>query len=153
MVPEAEHSDLITAYNRRLFDTPPHEQIRFARAWAAWENALASMSSQGRGGEANAEYARAFARLENHYFINKGFLDEDGWIRANIDRMRHLPGAIIQGRYDMICPPLSARLLADAWPKADLHMIPFAGHALSEPGIAEQLIKVTESAARLLTDG
>ena len=150
MVPEAERGDLIAAYARRLFDTPPHEQIRFARAWAAWENALASMASQGQGGEANAEYARAFARLENHYFSHAGFLDHDGWIRANLDRLDGISGVIVQGRYDMICPPLSARLLADGWPDASLHMVPFAGHALSEPGIAEQLVRASDAAVRRL---
>ena len=147
LVPEEERDDLIGAYGRRLFDTPPHEQVRYARAWAAWENALASMASQGNGGEANAEYARAFARLENHYFRHAGFLDRDGWIRANLDRIADVPGTIVQGRYDMICPPLSARLLADGWPAASLSIVPFAGHALSEPGIAEQLVRATDAAA------
>ncbi|GIT92696.1 proline iminopeptidase [Jannaschia pagri] len=141
LVPEDEQDDLIAAYARRLFDTPQHEQIRFARAWAAWENALASVRNQGQGGEPNGEYARAFARLENHYFANAGFLEHDGWIRANLDRIAHIPGVIVQGRYDMICPPLSAQLLSAGWPAATLHMIPFAGHALSEPGIAEQLVR------------
>ncbi|UWQ21736.1 prolyl aminopeptidase [Jannaschia sp. W003] len=150
MVPEAERGDLIAAYHARLFDTAPHEQIAFARAWASWENALASMASQGHGGEAGAEYARAFARLENHYFMHRGFLGEDGWIRARLDRIADVPGVIVQGRYDMICPPLSARLLADGWPNASLHMIPFAGHALSESGIAEQLVRVTDAAGRRL---
>ena len=150
MVPEDERGDLIGAYHRRLFDTPPHEQTRFARAWASWENALASISSSGQGGEAQAEYARAFARLENHYFVNRGFLERDGWIRDNLDRLADVPGDIVQGRYDMICPPLSAQLLADGWARADLHMVPNAGHALSEPGIAERLVRITD---RLATRG
>ncbi|KIT16677.1 prolyl aminopeptidase [Jannaschia aquimarina] len=148
MVPSSERGDMIAAYNARLFDSTPHDQVRFARAWAAWENALASMGSQGRGGEANAEYARAFARLENHYFTNLGFLDGDCWIRRNAEALAPIPGLIVQGRYDMICPPLSARLLSDAWPSAKLHLVPFAGHALSEPGIAEQLVKGTDAALR-----
>lgn len=141
LIPPDERDDLIAAYNRRLFDNPPHVQSRFARAWAAWENALASMAAQGQSAEPGAEYARAFARLENHYFTHGGFLEGDGWIRANAGRIAHIPGVIVQGRYDMICPPLSAQLLADAWPGATLHMVPFAGHALSEPGIAEQLTR------------
>ncbi len=148
MIPEDEHGDLIAAYHRRLFDTPPHEQVRFARAWAAWENALASIGSQGQTGEPNGEYARAFARLENHYFTHAGFLEHDGWIRANMKRLSGVPGVIVQGRYDMICPPQSAHLLADAWPAARLHMVPFAGHALSEPGISEQLVRSTDTIAR-----
>lgn len=144
MIPEEERGDLIAAYGRRLFDAPPHEQTRFARAWAAWENALASISSTGQGGEAQAEYARAFARLENHYFAHAGFLEHDEWIRANMDRVETVPGDIVQGRYDMICPPLSASLLHAAWPRSELHMIPGAGHALSEPGIAERLVRITD---------
>ena len=140
-IPEAEQDDLIAAYGRRLFDAPIHEQVRFARAWAGWENALASVRSQGLAGEPNGEYARAFARLENHYFRHSGWLEHDGWIRANLDRIAGIPGVIVQGRYDMICPPLSAGLLAEGWPDATLHMVPFAGHALSEPGISDQLVR------------
>ncbi|WP_298438150.1 prolyl aminopeptidase [uncultured Jannaschia sp.] len=147
LIPEDEQGDLIAAYHRRLFDAPAPDQIRFARAWAAWENALASMSSQGRTGEPGGEYARAFARLENHYFTHRGFLDHDGWIRANLDRIAQVPGVIVQGRYDMICPPLSAHLLAEGWEGGTLSMAPLAGHALSEPGIADQLIRATDLAA------
>ncbi|MCK0168684.1 prolyl aminopeptidase [Jannaschia sp. S6380] len=147
MIPEAEHGDLIAAYNRRLFDTPAQEQVRFARAWAAWENALASVAAQGRSGEPGGEYARAFARLENHYFTHRGFLDHDGWIRANLDRIADVPGDIVQGRYDMICPPVSAQLLAEGWSAATLQIAPFAGHALSEPGIAEELVAATDRIA------
>ncbi|WP_308918302.1 prolyl aminopeptidase [Jannaschia sp. LMIT008] len=152
MVPEDERGDLIEAYGRRLFDTPAHDQVRFARAWAAWENALASMASQGRGGEANAEYARAFARLENHYFRHRGWLEHDGWIRANAAGLAGIPGVVVQGRYDMICPPYSAHALVEAWPGAELEVAPFAGHALSEPGIAEQLVRHADAAGRALRD-
>ncbi|MEM9797823.1 MAG: prolyl aminopeptidase [Pseudomonadota bacterium] len=147
-IPEEERDDLIGAYARRLFDTPPHVQTRFARSWAAWENALASVGSQGQSGEPNGEYARAFARLENHYFSNAGFLEYDGWIRAQLHRIESIPGVIVQGRFDMICPPLSAQLLADGWPAARLHMVPFAGHALSEPGISEQLVRSLDRVAQ-----
>jgi proline iminopeptidase len=147
-IPEAEQDDLIEAYGRRLFEGTPHEQTRFARAWAAWENALASISSQGQTGEPGGEYARAFARLENHYFRHGGFLEHDGWIRANLDRIADVPGVIVQGRYDMICPPVSAHLLAQGWPAGVLHLVPFAGHALSEPGISEQLVRTTDAIAR-----
>ncbi|MEM8822337.1 MAG: prolyl aminopeptidase [Pseudomonadota bacterium] len=144
LVPEAERGDIIAAYGKRLFDGTPHDQTRFARAWAAWENALASVASQGQTGEPSGEYARAFARLENHYFRHGGFLDEDGWIRTRLDRIAHIPGTIVQGRYDMICPPVSAHLLAAGWPAARLHLVPFAGHALSEPDISEQLVRTTD---------
>ncbi|PWJ17441.1 prolyl aminopeptidase [Jannaschia seohaensis] len=148
LIPEDERGDLIAAYNARLFDSPIHEQTRYARAWAGWENALASVRSQGQTGEPGGEYARAFARLENHYFRHLGWLDGDMWIRRNLDRIAHIPGVIVQGRYDMICPPLSAQLLADGWKAATLHMVPFAGHALSEPGISDQLVRSLDRIGR-----
>ncbi|MDP3379365.1 MAG: prolyl aminopeptidase, partial [Brevundimonas sp.] len=92
-------------------------------------------------GDGPAEYARAFARLENHYFVNGGFLEGDGWILRNLDRIAHIPATIVQGRFDMICPPAAAWSLAQGLPKARLHLVPLAGHALSEPGISEALVQ------------
>jgi proline iminopeptidase len=145
IVPEEERADLIAAYNRRLFSGDLMEETRFARSWAAWENALASMDSDGGSGESPADYARAFARLENHYFVNKGFLEQDGQILNNLHRIAHIPGVIVQGRYDMICPPLSAHRLAAGWPSGQLQMIKTAGHALSEPGISTELVRVMKT--------
>lgn len=142
MIPEEERGDLIAAYNRRLFSGDLMIETRYARAWAAWENALASMESDGGGGEGPADYARAFARLENHYFVNKGFLEVDGQILRDLHRIAQIPGTIVQGRYDMICPPLSAFRLVSGWPSGRLHMIKAAGHALSEPGISQELVRV-----------
>ena len=144
IIPEEERGDLITAYHRRLFSGDPITEIRFARAWAGWENALAPIENDGIVGEAPLDYARAFARLENHYFLNKGFLEEDGQILRDRGRITHIPATIVQGRYDMICPPRSAWALADGWAKASLHMIPSAGHALSESGITAELIKIMD---------
>src|SRR6056297_2467258 len=129
MVPENERDDLIAAYRRRLFSGDLMEETRFARAWASWENTLASIDNDGPGGDSPAEYARAFARLENHYFANAGFLDEDGQIMRDVHRLADVPGHIVQGRYDMICPPKSAWNLAEAWSRASLRMVPRAGHA------------------------
>lgn len=142
LVPEEERGDLIAAYNRRLFSGDLMVETRFARAWASWENSLASMDSDGHGGESPADYARAFARLENHYFVNKGFLEEDGQILRDVHRIAHIPGMIVQGRYDMICPPISAHTLASKWPGGRLHMVRGAGHALSEVGISQELVRV-----------
>ncbi|MEL6550743.1 MAG: prolyl aminopeptidase [Pseudomonadota bacterium] len=144
LIPEDERDDFIEAYNRRLFSGDVMLETRFARAWSAWENALASMASDGATGESPAEYARAFARLENHYFKNLGFLSEDQQILNRMDKLAHIPGHIVQGRYDMICPPSAAHALAAAWPKAKLQMIPRAGHALSEPGISAALVQVMD---------
>ena len=144
LVPEDERADLIAAYHKRLFSGDTVEEVRFARAWAAWENALASVESHGPGGDAPGDYARAFARLENHYFTHNAFLDEDGQILRDIARLDGVPGTIVQGRLDMICPPVSAWRLAERWRRADLRMIPVAGHALSEPGISAELMRVMD---------
>jgi len=120
LIPEDERGDLIAAYHKRLFSGDVLTETRFGRAWAQWENALASVEHDGPVGESPADYARAFARLEN------------------------IPAVIVQGRYDMICPPLSAWTLAERWKRAELKMIPVAGHALSEPGISAELVRVMD---------
>ncbi len=147
-IPEAERGDLIAAYHKRLFSGSAHTQILHAKAWSAWENALATVNSTGSGGDSPAEYARAFARLENHYFTHAGFLEHDGWILANMGKLAQVPGTIVQGRYDMICPPATAFDLSKAWPGCRLNMIPLAGHALSEPGISADLVRVMDALGR-----
>ena len=147
LVPEKEQGDLIGAYHKRLFSGDMAQEMLFARAWARWENALASIRSNGEGGEAGGAYARAFARLENHYFINDAFLEKDGQILDQIDKISHIPGVIVQGRYDMICPPASAYALARKWKKADLRMVGMAGHALSEAGISRELVRAMDQIA------
>lgn len=144
-IPSDERGDLIAAYHRRLFSGNVMEETRFGRLWANWENALASIHNDGAMGESPAEYARAFARLENHYFHNGGFLEEDGWILREKARIKHIPATIIQGRYDMICPPLAAWKLAQGWDACEIRLIPMAGHALSEPGISEGLVRAMDN--------
>jgi proline iminopeptidase len=143
-IPEPERGDLIGAYHRRLFSGNLLEETRFGRAWAGWENALASIAQEG-GGESPGEYARAFARLENHYFSNAGFLEEDGWILRHVGRLSEVPATVVQGRYDMICPPVSSWRLTERWRVARLRMVPLAGHALSEPGISAELVRVMQA--------
>ncbi len=140
LIPHDERGDMIAAYHRRLFSGDRAIEVRYGRAWAAWENALASIHSDGATGEAPADYARAFSRLENHYFINKGWLDDAHQILNRMDRITDIPGVIVQGRYDMICPPVSAYRLAQSWPSARLEMVSRAGHALSEPGVSAALV-------------
>ncbi len=147
LIPEDEHDDLIAAYHKRLFSGDLALETRYARAWSSWENALASIHSSGQGGTAPGDYARAFARLENHYFTNKGFLEFDGQILAHMGRIKHVPGTIVQGRYDMICPPEAAYQLAKLWPTSELKMVRNAGHALSEPGISAELVRTMDRIA------
>lgn len=144
MIPKDEHDDFVSAYHKRLFSGDLMLETRYARVWASWENTLASIDNDGPGGDSPAEYARAFARLENHYFVNAGFLEEDGQILRDLPRIANIPGFIVQGRYDMICPPGSAYELSEGWPKAKLTMVPRAGHALSEPGISRELVGITD---------
>lgn len=144
LIPPEEQDDLIEAYSKRLFSGDLQKEIRHARAWATWENALAAMHVQGTA-ESPSDYARAFARLENHYFSHHGWLESDNWILENRSRIEHISATIVQGRYDMICPPISAYALTDGWNAAELSMINAAGHALSEPGITEALVRVTNS--------
>ncbi|MBK5933985.1 proline iminopeptidase [Rhodovulum imhoffii] len=150
LVPEDERGDMIAAYHRRLFSGDSVQEVRFARAWTMWENALASLNSPAEAGSPPADYARAFARLENHYFHNGGFLERDDQILHNLPRLSTVPGIIIQGRYDMVCPPASAWRLSQGWDRGQLRMISLAGHALSEPGIAAELVRATQEVARLI---
>ena len=147
LIPKDERHDMIDAYHRRLFSGDAMLEGRAARAWTAWENALASIESNGVGGSGPSDYARAFARLENHYFVNGCFLGEDQQILDNMDRISHIPAVIVQGRFDMICPPISAHKLASLWPSCRISMIAKAGHALSEPGITDELVRTMDAIA------
>ncbi|HMQ40831.1 MAG TPA: prolyl aminopeptidase [Paracoccus sp. (in: a-proteobacteria)] len=139
-IPEEERGDMIAAYHRRLFSGDEAEEQRFARHWIMWENGLAGMDIANPGA-ASPAYARAFARLENHYFRNRCFLDEGQLLRDRA-RIEHIPCQIVQGRYDMVCPPISAWTVAQDWQNCRLRMVPASGHALSEPRIAAELVEV-----------
>lgn len=141
-IPQAERGDMIAAYHRRLFDEDRARQARFALPWLMWENALAGLQST-PGSHAPAEYARAFARLENHYFMNGCFLGPDQLLRER-HRIEHLPAVIVQGRYDMVCPPRTAWELAEGWDSCELRFAPASGHALSEPRISAELVRATD---------
>lgn len=147
MLPESERADVIRGYHRRLFGPNEEIQTKFARAWTAWESALATLEGATHAGSTPAAYAKAFARIENHYFINKGFLPEDGYIIANMGKIAHLPGVIVQGRYDMVCPPHTAFTLHESWPTSRLIIAPTAGHSLSEQGISAALLNVMDELA------
>lgn len=144
-IPEGEQHDLIGAYHKRLFSGDYMAEARYGRHWAMWENALASVAFDGPPGEASSDYARAFARLENHYFQNGGFLEEDDQILRDRHRIEHIPTKIVQGRLDMICPPISAHRLAQGWARAELQLVPMSGHALSEPGITAGLVRAMDA--------
>ena len=145
-IPEAERDDLIGAYHRRLMGNDIAVQTDFARIWTRWEGSTATLRADPRlrPGLGDAAYARAFARIECHYFHNGGFLREDGQILREIGTLRDIPAVIVQGRYDMVCPPVSAFRLHAAWPGSDLRIVGDAGHALSEPGITAELVAASD---------
>ncbi|MCC7536998.1 MAG: prolyl aminopeptidase [Deltaproteobacteria bacterium] len=147
-IPEEERGDLLHAYHRRL--TSPDAAVRSeaARAWSIWEGSTSRLHQDPDFIEKFGEdkFAEAFARIECHYFVNSGFLRE-GQLLADVGRIRHIPGVIVQGRYDVVCPMESAWALHRAWPEAELVIVPDAGHSMHEPGIAEALVRATDSFA------
>lgn len=140
-IPQSEQADLITAYHRRLFSGNGAEEIKFGRLWHQWESALCKMDSPPKDSHhfPTDDYARTFSRLENHYFINRGFLQHDTQILDNMSKLQSVPGTIVHGRYDIVCPPNSAWELAKAWPSSELNFV-MAGHALSEPALQKKLV-------------
>ncbi len=148
-IPPEERGDLIRAYHARLFSGIFAVETRFARLWTDWENALASIDMR-EVQDTPLDYARAFARLECHYFLNRCFFDAPDALIRGLPKMASVSGAIVQGQYDMICPPITAWRLHRAWAKSSLTIIPRAGHAISEPGIATELVRIMD---RLRTQG
>lgn len=144
-VPEAERGDLLTAYRQRLEDPDPKVHGPAAQAWAAYEATCSTLRPNGDAVAAMGDSAGclALARLEAHYLANHAFFEE-GALLANIGAIRHLPGVIVQGRYDMVCPPTTADRLAQAWPEARFEIVADAGHSALEPGIRAALLKATE---------
>ncbi|MFE3195792.1 prolyl aminopeptidase [Nocardia sp. NPDC059240] len=145
-VPEAERGqDLVEVYHRLLHSSDDALATDAAVAWSTWEGSTSSLLPHpDRVAEtADPRFALAFARIENHYFVNHGFLDE-GQLLRDIDRIAHIPGVIVQGRYDVVCPATSAWDLHKAWPASELHIVPDAGHAALEPGITHHLVEATD---------
>jgi proline iminopeptidase len=144
-IPEQERGDLIAAYNRRLTGADPVEQLQAARAWSLWEGQtitlLPSPALDAQHGDDH--FAIAFARIENHYFHNDCWL-EPGQLLRDASRLRGIPGLIVHGRYDMPCPARYAWELHKIWTDAEFHLIEGAGHAYSEPGILDKLIRATD---------
>jgi proline iminopeptidase len=147
-IPPAERGDMIGAYHKRLIHADRRVQAEAAAAWSQWEGDTISL----RGPEARpakfneVDFAIAFARIECHFFANRGFFDEDGWILKNIDQIAHIPGWIVQGRFDVVTPLESAWALKNAWPASRFDIIWDAGHASTEPGIIDALVRATDQA-------
>ncbi|MGA0532186.1 prolyl aminopeptidase [Hansschlegelia sp. KR7-227] len=151
-IPEAERGDLIAAYQRRLTGDDPKVRLEAAKAWSVWEGETITLRPDPAitGQHGGDDYALAFARIENHYFTHGGWLDEGQLIR-DAGRLAGIPGVIVQGRYDVATPAVTAWDLHRAWREAELHIVDDAGHAFSEPGILDRLIRATDDFADRLT--
>ena len=146
-IPKAERSDLVAAYHERLFDADPAVHVPAGVAWTVWENStIRLIPDEAAIAEARADEASAvaFARIENHYFSNGGWLEEGQLIGDAAGKLSGIPAVIVQGRYDACTPPRTAWDLHRAWPEADFVMVPDAGHAASEPGIVDALVRATD---------
>ncbi|MGH6987386.1 MAG: prolyl aminopeptidase [Caulobacteraceae bacterium] len=147
-IPREERADMLGAFHRRLTDPDPKVQAAAAAAWSQWEGDTISL----RGPEARpakfneVDFAVAFARIECHFFANRGFFPQDDWILNNIAKVRGIPGWIVQGRFDVVTPMAAAWALKKAWPEARFEVIWDAGHASTEPGIVDALVRATDLA-------
>ena len=151
-IPEAERGDMIAAYYKRLTSDDAATRRAAARAWSIWEGSTSKLFPDAnlidRFGQ--DEFAEAFARIECHYFIHGGFFDRDDQLLSNVDRIRHIPATIVQGRYDVVCPMRSAWDLHCAWPEATFQVIPDSGHSVTEAGIRSALIEATDTLVRMM---
>ncbi len=149
-IPESERDDLLMAFHRRLTGDNRQVRVEAARAWSRWEGETLSIkgptTTPARFNE--DDFVDAFARIECHYFVNRGFFASDSWLLDEAEtQLKDIPGVIVHGRYDVVTPLSTAWALSKAWPKADLHIIPDAGHSSMEPGIVDKLIQATDDFA------
>ena len=152
-IPESERDDLVHAFHRRLTSNDPEVRLDAARAWSVWE-ASASFLHQNKDFMAKLdgpEAALAMARIECHYFVNDGFFDSPNQLLDNIDRIRDIPAVIVQGRYDVVCPPVTAWDLHRAWPEARFELVQNAGHSAFDPPNTRALVQATDEFANLLS--
>jgi proline iminopeptidase len=145
-IPEAERGDLLHAYYRRLTSQDEAVRLAAARAWSVWEGSTLRLIPDPK---VIAEFdephkALALARIECHYFVHNAFFATDNWLIEHVGALRRIPAVVVQGRYDVVCPAMSAWDLHRAWPEADLIMVPDAGHHALEPGIVDALVTATD---------
>jgi len=145
-IPPAERSDLVSAYNRRLTSDDASVRARAAQAWSVWEGSTSRLQQDPKliARSAGATFADALARIECHYFTHGSFLRHPDQLLDDVEKIRHIPGVIIQGRYDVVCPPISAWDLHRRWPEAEYHVIPDAGHSAMETGTIDRLVEATD---------
>ncbi|KAF9264309.1 proline iminopeptidase [Marasmius fiardii PR-910] len=153
IIPEPERVDMMRAYHRLLHSSDKETRLRAARSWTRWESTLSKVRRDPCAFELGPDedvYAKAV--IETHYFMHNGWLREDQLLgKEEIDKIRHIPTVVVQGRYDMLCPPTTAWKLKKVWPEIELHIVPDAGHSSSEPGIEKLLVEATDKFAEILT--
>lgn len=149
-IPETERGDFLAAYGRRLRgELGDAEMYRAARAWSVWEGRVSKLIQDPVESTTevfgNDKFSLAFARIENHYFTNKGFFPREGYLleKKNLDKIRHIPTYIVQGRYDVVCPAVSAHELKEGLPEAEITYT-LTGHSAFEPEIIENLVRITD---------
>ncbi len=148
-VPPDERGDMIGAYRKRLVSDDRKVQLRAAHAWSQWESRTITLlpSTAHQQSLAGDDSALAFARIENHYFVHHGFMDE-GQLLRDAHKLHEIPGVIVQGRYDVCTPARTAWALHKAWPRAEFYLVDDAGHAFDEPGILTELLAATDKFSR-----
>ena len=148
-IPEVERADLISAFHRRLTSDDAKTRLDAARAWSVWEGATSFLRVDDDfvNGHEDAEFALAFARIENHYFVNGGFFEVEDQLLRDAHRIADIPGVIVHGRYDVVCPIANAWDLHKAWPKATLEISPTSGHSAFEEENIDALIRATDAFA------
>jgi proline iminopeptidase len=150
-IPPRERADLVGAFYRRLTSPNRATRVRAARAWSIWEAATSHLQTD----EANIDkwgeekFAVAVARIECHYFVNKGFMSREDQLLRGVAKIRDIPAVIVQGRYDVVCPIRTAWDLHQRWPEADFRIVPDAGHSALEPGITHELVGATDRFAKV----
>jgi len=150
-IPLSERENLVSAYYERLTSADDTTRIQAAKAWSLWEGSTSKLipDSDLMNKMESDQFAQAFARIECHYFVNRGFFPEDGHLLKAVQKIRHLPCSIVQGRYDVVCPCESAWELKKAWPEAELHIIQDAGHSAMESGIRRKLVELTNDFVKI----
>ena len=145
-IPASEHGDLMGAYIRRLMSEDAALNLPAAKAWSIWEGTLSTLlpDEAFAASFGQEDSTLAFARIEAHYFQHGGWLERDDQLLRGVEKIRHLPGVIVQGRYDVICPMRSAWELHRAWPSSELMIVPDAGHSAYQPGISKALVAATD---------
>jgi proline iminopeptidase len=145
-IPESERGDLIGAYHRRLTSDDEATRLAAAKAWSIWEGGTSYLHIDPDYATSHGDpaFALAFARIENHYFVNGGFFEVEYQLLRDVHRIADIPGVIVQGRYDVVCPAQSAWELHKAWPKAELSITPASGHSAFEPENVDALVRATD---------